>query len=112
MQIYKGGIQFIWLIARQWHNECRGDAPVRFAVLIRLNDGVLLAVLQHQCGPVFQYLYHLALDACVAYASTNQGAQLFKADGCVWHVYTIPMQHPESPIFRLGQGWIMNQRSG
>lgn len=112
MQVYKGGIQFARLITRQLHNECGSDAPVCLTVLIRLNDSVLLAVLQHQCGPVFQYLYNLALDACVVHASTNQGAQLFKADGCVWHVYTIPMQHPESPIFRLGQGWIMNQRSG
>lgn len=62
---------------------------MRLAMLVGLNHGVLLAVLQHQGGPILQYLDDLAFNVMMAHAAPDKCAQLFKAYGVAVHAYTI-----------------------
>lgn len=46
---------------------------MRLAMLVALNHGVLLAVLQYQGGPILQYLDDLAFDILMAHAAPDKG---------------------------------------
>ena len=74
----------------QRNNKDRRDAAMCLAMLVALDHGVPLVVLQHQGGPTLQYLDNLAFDILMAHAAPDKGAQLFKGYGMRGHAYTIP----------------------
>lgn len=57
-----------------------GDAPVRLAMLIGLDNEAMVEIFQYKGGAVFQHLHNLTKSAGMPHAQTDHVTKLFGAD--------------------------------